>query len=378
VTPATASTATGWPASLPPTTAYFTYDLGSAGTSPAAITLTGASINNPNILNASNATFTRDTDWDGGQASPTPAAAVTRWNSASSFSSLDTSHVTAAAITGLNAVALPTPLSSSGPPTGVDTNVHTGLASLSFTGEPQSSQPGYDAAHNTFLVGTVTFTVVSNTASTQLKINPSTLNPPTSVGSAIGTSNATGSAPNFVPTVNNLANAYALGTATIVRIGGGIGDFTGRIPGVPDGNRNQLDIDWLYKDIRNHTTTPNEDLSGNGIVNQVDVDKLVNTYVDLNGGSGQGTRYGDANLDGAVTGTDFNAFLDRPPPIGWASGDWSGDGFVTGTDFNLFLDRPTAIGSGSLAPVPEPASFVLLLAGILCGIALIPFARRLS
>src|SRR6478736_2389501 len=91
VSPATASTATGWPPSLPPTTAYFSYDLGVTGALASAISLTAGAIDNFPILNGSGVTFTRDTDWDGGQPSPTPPATVMRWNSASNFTLADVS-----------------------------------------------------------------------------------------------------------------------------------------------------------------------------------------------------------------------------------------------------------------------------------------------
>jgi hypothetical protein len=373
VTPATASTATGWPASLPPTTAYFSYDLGSAGTSASAISLTGASINNPNILNASSATFTRDTDWDGGQASPTPAVTVTRWNSASSFTTLDTSHVTAGAITGLNAVTLPVPTSQTGTPTGVDTSVHTGLASSAFDGEPQANQPGYDATHNTFLVGTVTFnTAAANTAgSTTLKINPSTLN--SSIGSAIGTSNATGGpSPNFVSSVNNLANAYALGTATINISTGRLGDLNG------DGVINQADIDILSNAMLTGGTPaqvyaahPNYALTAADQAGMVVTTSSLNhetgslADTTLGGGppNGGGTHPGDANLSGKVDFADFQVLQNNFGLVGgWAAGNFNGnlDSKVGFDDFQILQNNfGLSGGTGQLSAVPEPSTLVL-------------------
>ena len=217
VTPATASLAIGWPPSLPPTTAYFSYDLGVAGALTSAISLTAGSIENPAILDASGNTFQRDTDWDGGLATPghpTPAATVTRWNSASNFTSADTSHVSASAVTGLNAVCLPVPTSGIGTPTGVDANIHTGL-SISPDDLYSGAQPGYNAAGHAFLLGEVTFTINSfnSPGDTVLHILPSTLN--TSAASAIGTSNSTGSSPNFATTYTDLSSHFAMGAATI-------------------------------------------------------------------------------------------------------------------------------------------------------------------
>jgi len=219
VTPATASLAIGWPASLPPSTAFFSYDLGVTGALASAISLTAGAIDNFAILNGSGVTFTRDTDWDGGVGSPTPPATVMRWNAASNFTLADVSHVSPGAITGLNAVVLPVPTTSTGTPTGVDTNIHTGLSVMPDT-LYAGAQPGYNAAAHAFLLGEVTFTInsVNSPGDTVLHVNPSTTNPPTSIGSAIGTSNSTGGPPPgtpFVAVYTNLVPNFALGSVTI-------------------------------------------------------------------------------------------------------------------------------------------------------------------
>ena len=384
VTPATASTATGWPTALPPTTAYFSYDLGSAGTSAAAISLTGGSIANPNIINASSATFLADTDWDGGLSTtghPTPVATVTRWNSASSFGLADTSHVSASAVTGLNAVTLAVPLSTnggstptdpSGVPTGVNTNVHPGLADTAFVGEPQASQPGYDAVNHTFLVGTVTFNTVSaNTAgSTTLKINPSTLN--TSANSAIGTSNSTGASPNFTSTYTNLATNYAMGTATINVTPGRLGDLNG------DGIINAADIDILTNAMLTGGTPaqvyaahPTYALTAaDQAAMQVTTSSLnheIGSLADttLGGGppNGGGTHPGDANLSGKVDFADFQILQNNFGLVGgWAAGNFNGnlDTKVGFDDFQILQNNfGLSGGTGQLSAVPEPSTLVL-------------------
>jgi hypothetical protein len=220
VSPATASLATGWPASLPPSTAYFSYDLGVTGALPSAISLTAGSIENPAILNASGNTFQRDTDWDGGLASPghpTPAATVTRWNAASNFTLADVSHVSPSAITGLNATTIPVPTTLTGTPTGVDTNIHTGL-SIMPDALYSGAQPGYNASAHAFLLGEVTFTVNSfnSTGDTLLRVLASTLN--TSPGSAIGTSNSAGTSPNFTSVTTDLSTSYSQAAGTFASV----------------------------------------------------------------------------------------------------------------------------------------------------------------
>jgi len=80
------------------------------------------------------------------------------------------------------------------------------------------------------------------------------------------------------------------------------------------------------------------------------------------------TRYGDADLDGTVTSTDFNALVagyGNTTTGVWATGDFNYDGKVTTLDFNMlagnFGQSAPAAALGSV--VPEPAS----IAGIVLG-----------
>ena len=106
------------------------------------------------------------------------------------------------------------------------------------------------------------------------------------------------------------------------------------------------------------------------------------------------TYYGDANLDGQVTGADYsqidNGFANSL--TGWFNGDFNYDGVVTGADYSLIdngfanqgaqlrppgdafgselltLADPMVVSSGGQAPaaqavVPEPGSIALLAAG---------------
>ncbi|MEZ6115892.1 MAG: PEP-CTERM sorting domain-containing protein [Pirellulaceae bacterium] len=126
------------------------------------------------------------------------------------------------------------------------------------------------------------------------------------------------------------------------------------------------DIDTLSTAVRDGLTGSEYDLNGDGSVNDADrtawVVELRNTY------------FGDSNLDGEFGTGDLVAVFaageyedTTPGNSGWATGDWNGDG-----DFNT-SDLVTAFGQGgfelgpreAVAAVPEPASFTLLLTGLL-------------
>jgi autotransporter-associated beta strand protein len=97
------------------------------------------------------------------------------------------------------------------------------------------------------------------------------------------------------------------------------------------------------------------------------------------------TYYGDANLDGAVDGSDYtriDAAFNNPALTGWANGDFNYDGKVDGSDYtlidNAFNSQGTTLGSNPLVliadstaqiAVPEPAMLGLLgmAIGFQCG-----------
>jgi hypothetical protein len=116
-----------------------------------------------------------------------------------------------------------------------------------------------------------------------------------------------------------------------------------------DGDVDVADVDLLYD---NFGANALYDLTGDDDADQQDVDYWVATI--------KGTSYGDADLDGDVDGVDFDAWRLRAG-TGWANGDWDGDGDFDGADFDLWRTRPTAIGGGELAPVPEPATILLMV-----------------
>jgi hypothetical protein len=75
---------------------------------------------------------------------------------------------------------------------------------------------------------------------------------------------------------------------------------------------------------------------------------------------------GDANLDGSVTGADFNILATNFGTAGksWASADFNGDGSSNSSDFNLLASNfGTSIPAGAApgASVPEPSSAALAI-----------------
>ena len=103
--------------------------------------------------------------------------------------------------------------------------------------------------------------------------------------------------------------------------------------------------------------------------------------VALNSVIGKYTYFGDANIDGQVTGDDYtviDANLSTTPPdgLGWLSGDMNLDGTVTGDDYTV-IDANLGLGAGNplsgsqLVAIPEPVSILLLSAS-----ALHSFLRR--
>ena len=105
------------------------------------------------------------------------------------------------------------------------------------------------------------------------------------------------------------------------------------------------------------------------------------TTISANAIVGKYTYFGDANIDGQVTGDDYtvvDANLNTDPATGieWLSGDMNLDGIVTGDDYTV-IDANLGLGSGnplsasslgggmpagSLSAVPEPASIGVIVA----------------
>lgn len=120
-----------------------------------------------------------------------------------------------------------------------------------------------------------------------------------------------------------------------------------------DGVADCHDIDALVVDIFGGGNTPTFDLTGDGSVDLLDLDKWLDDAPQLNGLAITRYLYGDANLDTVVDGEDFliwnaNKFSFGPA---WCRGDFNASGFVDGADFviwnrNKFMVSPFPTGCG--------------------------------
>ena len=114
-----------------------------------------------------------------------------------------------------------------------------------------------------------------------------------------------------------------------------LGDFVhdGEVDG--EHTLDSADIDELVRQIVAGTDNAEFDLSGDGVVDQADIDAWLALAGPANGWGGPLLR-GDANCDGFVDGSDFNALAVHwgREAEGWSRGDFIADGVVDASDFN--------------------------------------------
>jgi probable HAF family extracellular repeat protein len=115
------------------------------------------------------------------------------------------------------------------------------------------------------------------------------------------------------------------------------------------------------------------DLNGDGMIDANDVDHWLSIAA-LHNGLGSAYKYGDANLDGIVDGSDFNLWNANKftLTLAWDEGEFNGDGAVDGSDFGLWNTHKFTASDG-VASVPEPGWL-----GVLTLFAALPLARRVS
>ena len=161
------------------------------------------------------------------------------------------------------------------------------------------------------------------------------------------------------------------------------GDPAGPTPLVPDGFSNAFDIDRIGAAVIAGSNYPLFDLvrtdpnvSDDFVIDTDDVDELVFNLVQTT--IGNGTRYGDANLDGLTDLGDYATWATTTLTTtlgGWTDGDFNGDGLVDLVDYATWATTtltPLA-PSGAPVPAPEPATMALLAIG---GLAVIRRRRR--
>jgi hypothetical protein len=325
----------------------------------------GASAMNINgvLTGVSNATIT-SLSYD--NPALTGSGGATRW-SAVSNSAAGYTQFTASSFNNFEAnAALPNL------PNAIVAGTHMGLATAN-TGidplyfpavtVPNGSTPG------AWKVGQVNFTSTATTGASTLAL---------SAGGLGITKSQTGA-------TTDMTSFYSYGSATInVAAAGRLGDQNA------DGVINGLDIDIVASDIRSGLTyaqAPLANLFNNPNtalpVSQADLDHLVGSLVDINGGGAggaHGTHYGDANLDAVIGQPDLNAVLQNFGKTGanaiWTNGNYytagNNDTVVGQPDLNAVLQNfGKTGGTGQISPVPEPSTIVLFAVGSLATLGLV-------
>jgi len=157
----------------------------------------------------------------------------------------------------------------------------------------------------------------------------------------------------------------------VMKFAGPVGDFNGDHAVTGD------DIDALADFIRSgsaydstyNVSGPGDDGQADGNVDTADLDYLVHFLVET--AIGEGTEYGDFNLDGIIDTTDLTRLAtDYGPGDTWAKGNANRHIDLT-TDTTDLTILATYYGFGEPDTIPEPATLSLLALG-----ACLPLFRR--
>ena len=134
--------------------------------------------------------------------------------------------------------------------------------------------------------------------------------------------------------VNDQNGGVVMQTATITIVGiSSACDFD------DDGDCDGVDIDALQANVISGPADPATfDLTGDGVVSVADRDEWLILAGAENLASGNAYLSADANLDGFVDVSDFNAWNDNKFSVmsAWTSGDFNLDGVVDVSDFNIW------------------------------------------
>ena len=137
----------------------------------------------------------------------------------------------------------------------------------------------------------------------------------------------------------------------VATAGSGTADFNA------DGSINCADVDSLVAEIAAGSNSASFDLTGDGLVNIADLDQWRVQGGAANLPSGNPYLEGDANLDGAVDGSDFSIWSTHKftNVAAWCSGDFNASGSVDGSDFSIWSSNKFTT-SATASAVPEPAA----------------------
>jgi hypothetical protein len=155
--------------------------------------------------------------------------------------------------------------------------------------------------------------------------------------------------------------------------GGGVdGDFNN------DGQWDCADVNALTAAIASASTDLSFDMNGDGVITLADVTDASVGWLAVGGANNPGATNGnpflagDADLSGAVDGSDFGIWNSNKftSVSAWCSGDFNADGAVDGSDFGTWnANKFQSSADGSM--VPEPT---LMLAWL--GLAFLVTARK--
>ncbi len=127
-----------------------------------------------------------------------------------------------------------------------------------------------------------------------------------------------------------------------------------------DGAYDCSDIDALVAAAASGQNEASFDLTGDGSVNLDDVSAWLLEAGELRFGPGISFLWGDANLDGVVDTSDFNAWNSNKftNTAAWCRGDFNADGVTDVGDFGIWNNNKFQ-SSADAAAVPEPAGWAL-------------------
>ena len=152
-----------------------------------------------------------------------------------------------------------------------------------------------------------------------------------------------------------------LGRVSHVTLAGYVGILPGDFD--EDGRYTVADVDALVGEVVAGSNGLAFDLTGNRVVDHEDLDLWRTVAGAASLPSGGAILVGDANLDGAVDGSDFGAWNASKftQTARWSAGDFNADGLVDGSDFNLWNTQKFQTSDDASAFVPEPRSVVAIM-----------------